>query len=230
MTKISISADSPSFVTSTVQSQLLVDEIDLFQMGQQFETEFKTFSFNAAEPSSINNFPSPEEPEKVYKICGAWIELSQNLITTERQTYSMLEWVGDVGGLLDGLSLLAYIFMLPFTAFTMEAKLFSQTQQKETTSQRSIIQNFIGCMKQDRLYRRQLKKNIIEVRHQLDLVKFIERQQTLMISVLALLSGRQTTLIDRKIINSDLEPWLTRLPAKRKENAVDQRLTRLIEI
>ena len=52
-------------------------------------------------PSAIQTFPTKEEPEKAYKIIGAWIELGQDLIYVERQTYSFLEWLGDVGGLFE---------------------------------------------------------------------------------------------------------------------------------
>ena len=39
--------------------------------------------------------------------------LTQASQTVERQTYSLLEWVGDVGGLLDGLIIIARLLILP---------------------------------------------------------------------------------------------------------------------
>ena len=47
-----------------------------------------------------------DDPSRVYKFCSLWIELSQNVFKVERSTYSMLEWLGDVGGLYDGLILI----------------------------------------------------------------------------------------------------------------------------
>ena len=33
----------------------------------------------------------------------------------ERQTYSALEWLGDIGGLFDMLKLLGYMLVIPFS-------------------------------------------------------------------------------------------------------------------
>lgn len=35
----------------------------------------------------------------------------------ERKTYSLLEWIGDVGGLFDGLIYLGSIFITPIAIF-----------------------------------------------------------------------------------------------------------------
>ena len=43
--------------------------------------------------------------------------LEQTLI--ERQTYSLLEFIGDIGGLFDGLQLLARLIVTPVAAFTL---------------------------------------------------------------------------------------------------------------
>ena len=38
----------------------------------------------------------------------------------------MLEWVGDIGGLFDGLSLIVRLIIAPVAAIAMKAKLLSQ--------------------------------------------------------------------------------------------------------
>lgn len=43
----------------------------------------------------------------------------------ERSTYSGLEWIGDVGGLYDGMSLIARIFIGPLTIFTLNSELLA---------------------------------------------------------------------------------------------------------
>ena len=52
------------------------------------------------------------------------MELSQTLITIERKSYSMLEWLGDVGGLYDGLSLLFRFAISPIASATLKFKLY----------------------------------------------------------------------------------------------------------
>ena len=38
----------------------------------------------------------------------------------ERQTYSLLDWIGDIGGLFDGLNLLISKFIAPIAAFALQ--------------------------------------------------------------------------------------------------------------
>ena len=67
-----------------------------------------------------------EHWDKVHKSLS--FEMSQNLATVDREVYTALDWVGDLGGLFDGLSL---IFSLVLAILTyknydtyMVAKLF----------------------------------------------------------------------------------------------------------
>ena len=65
--------------------------------------------------------PKKKTPMKHTKIIGAWLEVSKEITRIERQTYSLLEWIGDVGGLIDGLSILARIFIAPISAYSLKA-------------------------------------------------------------------------------------------------------------
>ena len=50
--------------------------------------------------------------------------MDQNV--TERQTYSFLEWLGDIGGLYDALRLIGLLMMSPFSSFFLKSELLSQ--------------------------------------------------------------------------------------------------------
>ena len=63
----------------------------------------------------------------MYKFNSFWIELSQSLTTVERQTYSVLEFVGDVGGLFEGLSRFGFLFVAPIATFAMRMELLTST-------------------------------------------------------------------------------------------------------
>ena len=51
--------------------------------------------------------------------------MDTSLTTIERQTYSLLEWVGDVGGLFDGLKLVGTILVAPFAAFAVQTEVLT---------------------------------------------------------------------------------------------------------
>jgi len=51
------------------------------------------------------------------------ISLSPDVPKIRRKTDSLLDWLGDWGGLLDGLHFLADILVSPFSAFVMKSKL-----------------------------------------------------------------------------------------------------------
>lgn len=42
-----------------------------------------------------------------------------------RQTYSFLDWLGDMGGLLDALYLIGMIIMAPISSFALKTELLS---------------------------------------------------------------------------------------------------------
>lgn len=44
---------------------------------------------------------------------------------TERETYSLLDWLGDIGGLLEALMILSGVFVGPVAAFALKEELLS---------------------------------------------------------------------------------------------------------
>ena len=76
---------------------------------------------------------------KIYKFNSFWFELRQELTVIERETYSLLEWLGDVVGLFDGLKLIFKILIVPLTSFALKAELLSEiwkSKKKASTSDR----------------------------------------------------------------------------------------------
>ena len=73
----------------------------------------------------------------------------------------MLEWVGDVGGLFDGLRILSHALLLPVSAMALRQKLFSAVHSEQKHEKRSFdyLRVFVGCTRRDRLYRKQLRAN-----------------------------------------------------------------------
>ena len=66
------------------------------------------------------------EPDNKYKVVSLYIALTLDQIVIERQTYNILEWLGDVGGLFDMLRLLGKFFISPLAAFALKVELLTQ--------------------------------------------------------------------------------------------------------
>ena len=76
-------------------------------------------------PSNWKYWPTDDEPDKRYKLASIIVIFSQNLTEINRKTYSGLEWLGDIGGLFDGLSYLGKIMMGPLSAMALKAELLT---------------------------------------------------------------------------------------------------------
>ena len=51
--------------------------------------------------------------------------MDTSLTTIDRQTYGLLDWIGDVGGLFDGLKLVGAFLVAPFASFAMQAEVLT---------------------------------------------------------------------------------------------------------
>ena len=58
-----------------------------------------------------------EKPDGEYKFASLEIVASPTTHLVSRQTYNILEWLGDVGGLNDSLYIIAQLILVPFTSF-----------------------------------------------------------------------------------------------------------------
>ena len=52
--------------------------------------------------------------------------MSQDVTIIERSTYTMLEWLGDIGGLFDALAIIGRVLIAPVAAISMQAKLLNK--------------------------------------------------------------------------------------------------------
>ena len=63
---------------------------------------------------------------KQYKITSVFLELSMDQTVIERQTYSLLEWLGDCGGLYDALKIISGAMLAPLSSLALNTKLLTQ--------------------------------------------------------------------------------------------------------
>ena len=58
-----------------------------------------------------------------YKFASFWIEQGQDVTVYDRSTYHTLEWIGDIGGLYDGLKIIGSILAQPIAAFSLKSRM-----------------------------------------------------------------------------------------------------------
>ena len=89
--------------TSITVSELN-DESGIFQLdGGTEKIMFGSESDFLLNPSLLNKLPTQEEPNNRYIFSSLYLGQGKDLLTINRKTYNLLDWLGDWGGLLDGL-------------------------------------------------------------------------------------------------------------------------------
>ena len=115
----------PSFSAGKIFTNNLEDEVSFLQYGQQEESSFYNYNLKSFEPSSWIIFPTAEKPNTLYKYVSVEINLSQDVVNWNRQTYSLLDWLGDLGGLFDALYHGFRIMLSPFSTFALNSTLLT---------------------------------------------------------------------------------------------------------
>ena len=69
---------------------------------------------------------SKDKKDGRYKVTSLSLFTGKNLQVTSRSTYSILEWLGDVGGLFDMLKLIGAIIVGPIAVFTRKQTLLTE--------------------------------------------------------------------------------------------------------
>ena len=87
------------------------------QYGQEVETEFMSHSLSLAMPSAWNRFPTVENPSLQYKYLSVEFNLDMDLMSWQRDTYSTLDWLGDMGGLFDALFTIFKAMLAPISTY-----------------------------------------------------------------------------------------------------------------
>ena len=87
-----------------------------------------------AAPSSWNKIITPEEPLNKYKFTSIEINASMDQTFITRETYSMLDYLGDLGGLFDAFKILGGILISPVSGFALKSRLLSTIFRTATPS------------------------------------------------------------------------------------------------
>ena len=89
-----------------VEIDELEDEVDLLQYGQEEQDSLFRIRSEHFYPSADKD-DLIAKPDGAHKFGSLEIVAKSTAIVTSRQTYAVLEWLGDVGGLNDSLYIIA---------------------------------------------------------------------------------------------------------------------------
>ena len=103
------------------------DDTEIFQPGFIDEVENEKFTCHESQPSAADEQPTKEKHDTLFKITSYWIEFDPRLTETKRQTYSLLDLLGDIEGLFDGLVLFCGILVRPIAVYNVKSKILGHT-------------------------------------------------------------------------------------------------------
>ena len=102
--------------------QELQDETDFVQYGQEDSTEYNWI--NRIQPQSSAWLEHPTKNETgLYKFSSIEFNLDNRIGVVQRETYDLLSWLGDIGGLIDALKYAVQFIMAPYAAFSAKSTL-----------------------------------------------------------------------------------------------------------
>ena len=118
-------ASSPIYSPSFIQKNTLSDESSYLQYGQSDDSDFYDFLFGEFKSSGWTTWPTAENPSAHFKYLSIEFQLGPDVTNWNRQTYSILDWLGDLGGLFDALRYLFALFVHPFSKFKLQTTLLT---------------------------------------------------------------------------------------------------------
>ena len=121
LTRFRIDQEKPNYIPTQIQRNLISDETQFIQFGLQDEEKFQNIVTEDPRPSQWADLPTMDQPNSKYKITSLDIFLSMDQEVIERQTYSLLEWLGDCGGLFDALRIIGVLIIWPLNNFKLKS-------------------------------------------------------------------------------------------------------------
>ena len=107
------------WIKSVFKRNVLDDETNLLPIATD-ERVFHTFELEKPQPTSWVNFPTTLEPNNKFKYASFDIYFSQDTQFWSRQTYSLLDFLGDLGGLYEAQKYIFGFLVSPISAFALK--------------------------------------------------------------------------------------------------------------
>ena len=117
---------NPNFIEYKIDASLLHDESDLVKLGFAEEIQFYsapteiTSTASAWDKFPVNDPLNPDLAFTKYKFTSFAVSINMDLRQINRVTYGLLDWLGDCGGLIDAIFLIAEAIVFPFGSFALK--------------------------------------------------------------------------------------------------------------
>ena len=127
-----------SWIQVDIKRSILEDESEFLQYGQSLEYTFYKQDLLTTEQSSWSHYPTADNPFGLFKYMSFDIYFSQDLQKINRQTYSFLDFLGDLGGLFEALNFICWIFVTPIASCALQSSLLTNLFEDESDKFDSI--------------------------------------------------------------------------------------------
>lgn len=101
-------AFNPNWIDVNLSAVTLIDNTDFIPLGRDNSQSYFQYSFERPLPSSWQYYPDR------YKFAGVDLIANSDLTEIHRTTYNALDFMGDIGGFKNALTILGIIFVTPF--------------------------------------------------------------------------------------------------------------------
>ena len=122
----------PNWIDYALEKHQVSDRIDWLQYGQETEYEYFGYALQDHHASSMRDYPDN------YKFTSVEISINPDLRVIERQTYSVLEFMGDMGGLFDALYAIGSWIIFPIVTFRMKENVRSQLYMLKPETEKKV--------------------------------------------------------------------------------------------
>ena len=109
--------------------------------------EYFTYEKKSLLTSAWTDHPSVNATG-LYKFVSLEVNLEQQKLVIMRETYDILSWLGDVGGLTDCLLLIGKFILKPFTSYSLQTFLLSGLFRMQPLNTHTEYQKNMSSMRE----------------------------------------------------------------------------------
>ena len=102
---------------------MLNENTDLIQLISPDDVDLYSHDPDGVEDSEWDEFPTKDSPLNKYKYVSFSLVRDTKLKEIVRKTYSLFDWLADIGGLIRAVLALGQIIMYPFSTYELQSLL-----------------------------------------------------------------------------------------------------------
>ena len=115
----------PTFVPAYFYRNQASDQTNWLRSDKTIDRPYNQLQWESSLASAHTKYPTREKPDGKYKFVSFDLYVSFDSSVTERETYGLLEWLGDIGGLTDALRYLGQFLIMPIASYSLKVDLLS---------------------------------------------------------------------------------------------------------